>query len=165
VNADGPPRHVVAVAGLVSDDAGRVLLLRSPRRGWEFPGGQVEQGETLTEALRREVREETGVEIKVGPLVGVYSNVRSHIVMFGFLCRYAGGEPTPSEESLEVTWVPREEALSRVSSPPIRDRLRDLLEFDGTVVYRAYEYAARDGDPTYTVREEADFSSPLQESI
>ncbi len=159
----GPPRHIVAVAGLVSDGDGRVLLLRGPRRGWEFPGGQVEQGETLTEALQREVREETGVEVEIGPLVGVYSNVRSHIVMFGFLCRYASGEPTTSEESLEVAWVPREEALSRVTSPPLRDRLRDLLGFDGTVVYRAYEYDARGGDPAYTVREETNFSAPLLE--
>ena len=59
------PKHIVAVAGLVSDPRGRVLMIRSPRRDWEFPGGQVEEGESLTDALRREVLEETGITVSV----------------------------------------------------------------------------------------------------
>jgi ADP-ribose pyrophosphatase YjhB (NUDIX family) len=105
------------------------LLLRSPRRDWEFPGGQVEENESLTEALGREIREETGVTVSVGPLVGVYSNIRSGIVMFGFVCEWISGEPTTSPESLEVEWISPEEAQRRVTRPPLRDRLRDMLEF------------------------------------
>jgi 8-oxo-dGTP diphosphatase len=151
------PRHIVAVSGLVTDPhTRRVLLIRSPHRDWEFPGGQVEEGESLTEALVREVREETGVEVSVGALVGVYSNTRSHIVMFGFLCEWTGeGKPTPSAESLEVEWVAREESLARVPHPPLHDRLRDMLAFDGTVVYRSYEFSALDeGGTEYIVQEE-----------
>ncbi len=55
------PKHIVAVAGLVTDASGRVLMVLSPRGDWEFPGGQVEEGETLTAALEREVLEETGI--------------------------------------------------------------------------------------------------------
>jgi 8-oxo-dGTP diphosphatase len=146
-----PPRHIVAVSGLVTDPlTGRVLLIRSPRRGWEFPGGQVERGETLTDALVREVREETGVTVEVSDLVGVYSNTHSHIVMFGFLCAWLEGTPTTSPESLEVAWVERDRALERVTNPAIYDRLRDMLDFDGTVVYRAY---VRTGE-TYLIQEE-----------
>ena len=86
------PKHIVAVAGLVTNTAGQILLLRSPRRGWEFPGGQVEEGEYLLTTLRREVFEETGMTVTVGALAGIYSNVKSHLVMFDFLCDAIGGE-------------------------------------------------------------------------
>lgn len=148
------PNHLVAVAGLVTDSLGRVLMVLSPRRDWEFPGGQVEQGESLTAALEREVQEETGVRIAVGQLVGVYSNVKSHILMLDFLCEYLGGEPTTSDESLQVEWVERDEALLRVIRPAIRDRLRDMLEFDGRVVYRAYSFDAGQVHTEYTIHEE-----------
>ena len=96
------PRHIVAVAGLVTDSRGRVLMILSPRGDWEFPGGQVEEGETLMAALEREVMEETGVRITVGPLVGIYSNLQSRIVMLDFICQYMGGEVALSHESLKV---------------------------------------------------------------
>ncbi len=153
-HSPSPPKHIVAVAGLVTDSLGRVLMVLSPRRDWEFPGGQVEEGEDLVTALEREILEETGVRVAVGQLVGVYSNVKSHIVMMDFLCEYLGGEPTTSEESLKVEWVERDEALSRVIRPAIRDRLRDMLEFDGRVVYRAYSFDAGKVHTEYTVHEE-----------
>ncbi|WP_394795604.1 NUDIX hydrolase [Armatimonas sp.] len=144
-------RHIVAVSGLVSDPlTGKVLLIRSPRRGWEFPGGQVEEDESLTEALVREVQEETGVTVEVTELVGIYSNTRSHIVMFGFLCEWLNGELTTSPESLEVAWVERGKALERITNPAIHDRLRDMLNFSGTVVYRAYVRTQE----TYLIQEE-----------
>lgn len=152
---NGPPRHIVAVGGLVRDPAtGRILLIRSPRREWEFPGGQVEQGETLTEALHREIREETGVTVIVGSLVGVYSNVRSHIVMFGFLCEWMGDQPTTTPEAMEFAWFTPDEALERVTLPPIRDRLRDMITFNGEVAYRAYAFHTGTDNPEYTIHEE-----------
>ncbi len=129
-------------------------MIRSPRRDWEFPGGQVEAGETLTGALRREVYEETGVRVEVGQLVGVYSNIKSHIVMFDFLCTWIEGEPRISPESLEVVWVAREEALAYIIRPAIRERMRDMLEFTGQVVYRAYSFDANEVHAAYTVHEE-----------
>ena len=148
------PKHIVAVAGLVTDARGRVLMIRSPRRDWEFPGGQVEEGESLTDALRREVLEETGVIVSVGALVGVYSNLKSHIVMFDFLCGFLGGELTASVESPEVAWVKRDEALARIIRPAIRDRMRDMLGFSGSVVYRSYTFDANEVHTEYTVHEE-----------
>ena len=148
------PKHIVAVAGLVSDSQGRVLMLRSPRRDWEFPGGQVEEGESLTDALRREVQEETGVIISVGPLAGVYSNIKSKIVMFDFLCNFIEGELMTSTESLEVEWVERETALVRIIRPPIHDRMQGMLKFDGQIIYRAYTFDANEVHTEYRVHEE-----------
>jgi 8-oxo-dGTP diphosphatase len=135
-----PPQHIVAVAALVRNAQDEILLVHSPRGDWEFPGGQVEEGETLTLALQREILEETGVSVSVGALVGIYSNIIRHppIVMFGFLSEWLTGDLKTSEESLAVEWVKRDEVLSRIQRPAIRGRMKDMLEFDGRVVYRAY---------------------------
>ena len=106
------PRHIVAVAGLISNPEGEILLIRSPRRGWEFPGGQVETGETLMQALEREVREEAGITISIGELVGVYSNLKQPTkVMLDFLGTWVAGGLTTSSESVQTEWVQRDEAL------------------------------------------------------
>ena len=87
------PKHIVAVDCLIRDTQNRVLLKRHPERGWEFPGGKVEVGEELIEALVREVREETGVEIEVRRLAAVYSNTLPFsLVLFSFLADYISGE-------------------------------------------------------------------------
>ena len=149
-----PPRHIVAVAGLVRDAEGRVLMLLSPRRDWEFPGGQVEEGEDLVAALQREVLEETGISVTVGRLAGVYSNVKSRIVMFDFLCEFVSGELQTSAESLAVEWVEAGETLGRIIRPVICDRMRDMLDYAGEVVYRSYEFDADKVHTEYVVHRE-----------
>lgn len=119
--------HFVSAAGLVYNDQGEILLMRHPNRGWEYPGGMVEPGETLQEALHREIREETGVEVEITGFVGVNKNVKKDIVNIDFLCRYTGGELTTSDESLEVRWFSREEALQLVTFPLTRKRLLNML--------------------------------------
>lgn len=133
------PRHTVAVVALVTNAEGRVLLVEGGRHGWELPGGQVEEGESLLDALAREVREETGVEVAVERLAAVYSNTTppSRLVL-AFLCRATGGAPTPSEETRAVEWVERDAVLGRLTRPATVDRARELLAFDGSVIYRAY---------------------------
>lgn len=133
------PKHIVAVSGLICHPNGKILLIRSPRRGWEFPGGQVEEGENLIEALRREIQEESGVTASIGALVGIYSNIKSPTkLMFGFLGDYVSGELRTSDESLETEWIARDSALQRVSNPAIYDRIEDMLNFSGRVIYRVY---------------------------
>lgn len=113
-------------------------MLQSPRRDWEFPGGQVEEGEDLTAALVREIEEETGITVSVGALVGVYSNLAS-------------------AQSLCVEWVERKDALARIIRPVIRDRMRDMMEFTGRVIYRAYEFDAAEVYAPYTIHQERHF--------
>jgi mutator protein MutT len=93
----------VGVGALIVDDRGRVFLARrgpdsrNERGLWEFPGGSVEFGERLADALRREIREEFGVEIQVGDLVDVADHIlpeeNQHWVSPTFLCRIISGEP------------------------------------------------------------------------
>jgi 8-oxo-dGTP diphosphatase len=130
---------MVVTGCLVRNAEGEVLLIRHYKRGWEIPQGRVEEGESLMEALHREVREETGVEVAAGPLVAVWSKLSPPAaVIFTFLADYAGGELRCSEESPEVGWFSADEALSMVSLPVNLDRLRTLLDFSGRVVYRSY---------------------------
>ena len=150
------PAHIVAVGGLVKNAQGQVLMIKSPRYGdWEFPGGQVEESETLTHALEREIFEETGVTIKVKTLVGIYSNTRKpSIVNMDFICEYVSGEPRTSAESLQVEWVSRDEVLARIKRDSIHGRMKDMLEFTGKVVYRAYFVDPNRADVKYTELED-----------
>ena len=132
--------HIVAAGGLVTNSEGQVLLIKSPRYDdWEFPGGQVEESETIPHALEREVFEETGIVVRVKSLVGIYSNTRKpSILNLDFICEYISGEPATSAESTQVEWVDRDEALSRVKREAIYKRLKNMLDFSGEVTYRAY---------------------------
>ncbi len=132
-------KQTVVVTCLVSNAVGQILLIRHFRRGWELHQGRVEAGETLTEAVHREVAEETGVEIELGSLAAVWSKVcEPAAIIFGFTGNYRRGHLTVSEESPEVSWFAPDEALSRVIHLVNRDRLQTLLDHCGGIVYNAY---------------------------
>jgi 8-oxo-dGTP diphosphatase len=102
------PRHSVSVAGVILDDDGsHVLLVKRRDDGrLEPPGGVLELDEAIEDGLRREIREETGVEVEVGPLTGVYKNMTQGIVALVYRCR-ATTQPDPqTEEAAEINWHP-----------------------------------------------------------
>lgn len=121
------PTHLVSVAALVTNDKGEILLVNSPWRGWEYPGGLIEPGETFQEALKREVREEAGVEIEITGFVGICKNVGKDIVNIDFTAKYISGNLTTSEESTEVTWATPEDAMELITFPLTKKRLRNML--------------------------------------
>ncbi len=121
------PTHKVSVAALVTNDQGQILLVNSPWRGWEYPGGLIEPGETFQEALHREIREEAGVEVEITGFVGICKNVEKDIVNIDFTCRYISGELTTSEESTEVIWATPEEAFGLITFPLTAKRLEQML--------------------------------------
>jgi ADP-ribose pyrophosphatase YjhB (NUDIX family) len=108
-----PARPIVGVGGVVFI-GGQVLLIRrrfEPLAGrWSLPGGAVEVGETLAEGLAREMREETGLEVSVGPVVDVFDRItrdeqgraRFHYVLVDYLCRARSGSPAPGSDVSEV---------------------------------------------------------------
>lgn len=125
--------HFVSVAGLVSNDKGEILLIKSPRRGWEYPGGMVEPGESPEQALIREIKEETGVDAEIVGFVGICKNLGTDAVNIDFLCRYTGGELTESPESPELRWVKRELAPAMITFPLTKKRLEAMLSPDGRI--------------------------------
>ena len=103
-----------AVSAMIMDGAGRILLQRRSDNGrWGVPGGGVEIGETLRDAILREVREETGLAVEVVRLIGVYSDPAFQVVRYSdgnvvhyvslfFQCRILGGELQTCDETLEL---------------------------------------------------------------
>ena len=133
------PRHIVAVSGLFFNPYGYVLLVKTERRGWECPGGQVELGEDLITALIRETREESGCEVEVERLAGVYTNpIAPQKVMLQFVGRYMSGTPRGSEETAEAGWFTIEEALELVTFPANLTKLNDALRATERPIYRVY---------------------------
>jgi 8-oxo-dGTP diphosphatase len=135
----GDPRHIVAVSGLFFDRDGQVLLVKTERRGWECPGGQVELGEDLIAALIREVHEESGCAVEVERLAGVYTNpVAPQKVMFQFIGRYVSGTPRGSKETAEAGWFSVDEARQIVTFPANLAKLNDALRTGERPIYRVY---------------------------
>lgn len=126
--------HLVSVAALVTNENGEILLVKSPWRGWEYPGGLIEPGETFQEALHREVREESGVEIEITGFVGICKNIERNIVNIDFTARYVSGELTTSPESTEVCWATPDQACEMITFPLTRKRLENMLSGRGEAV-------------------------------
>ena len=140
------PRHSVSVAAAIFDDSGEnVLLIKRRDNGqWEPPGGVLELDETIEDGLRREVREETGAEIEMGPLTGVYKNMTRGIVALVFKCAAVTEPQATSPEAAQVAWVPLDQVTSRV--PCYRFAFRN----DRSAVEAVLAEAVRLGSPART---------------
>ncbi|PPA71703.1 NUDIX hydrolase [Jeotgalibacillus proteolyticus] len=122
------PKHIVSAASIVLNDKNEILLIKGPRRGWEMPGGQVEEGESLKNAAIRETKEECGLDIEITAFCGVFQNVSQSICNTLFLGRPVGGELTPTDEALEVGFFPLEEGLEMVTWKNFRERIELCLD-------------------------------------
>ncbi|MGP1907929.1 NUDIX hydrolase [Metabacillus sp. JX24] len=122
-----PPKHIVSAATIVLNEKREILLIKGPKRGWEIPGGQVEEGESLKAAAIRETREESGIIIEVTKFCGVFQNVDRSICNTLFMGKPVGGKPETSSESLEVGYFPIEQALEMVTWKNFRQRIEYCL--------------------------------------
>jgi 8-oxo-dGTP diphosphatase len=115
-----PESPLVGVGAIIIEE-NRVLLVKRAhpplQAQWSIPGGVLEVGELVREAAVREAREETGLIVEPGDLLGVYDrvlrdaehHVQYHYVLIDFLCRRVGGELLAASDAAEVRWFTREE--------------------------------------------------------
>lgn len=139
---------IVSAAGCIRDPQGRVLLQKRGDEAnlWGFPGGLMEPGESVAQACAREVREETGLEVRVGRLIGVYSSPEYQVtypngdqtqpVILLFECEPVAGILRPDgDETVELRYFGRDDHL-----PPMRPccqmKLHDALADSGEVFIR-----------------------------
>ena len=118
-----PERPLVGVGGVAIWN-GRVLLIRRggpPLEGeWSIPGGMLEVGETLHQAVKRELAEETGIETRVGELIEVFERIfpdsegraKYHYVILDYLCEVTGGTARAGSDATEVAWAAETEIVS-----------------------------------------------------
>ena len=137
---------------------GKLLLIKRgvepSKEKWSVPGGRVEWGETLIEAVKREVREETGLEIEVGQVAGVYdlivqgsrfkvqgsaneeqsgpqvtphsSLITHHFVIVDYFATPVGGELAPGDDAADARWVPLEDLGDYELTEHLRERLAGM---------------------------------------
>jgi ADP-ribose pyrophosphatase YjhB (NUDIX family) len=122
-------RHSVSVAGIVVDDHGRALLIRrQDNRRWEPPGGVLELGEAIHDGLRREVREETGLDIEPIALTGVYKNMIRAVIALVFRCKVTGGALAINYKASDFRWATESEIprlMTEAYAIPVLDALHD----------------------------------------
>jgi ADP-ribose pyrophosphatase YjhB (NUDIX family) len=123
---------------VVNDDGEILLIRRSDNDNWALPGGAMDLGESLPQAAKRETAEETGVDVEITGLVGIYTDPR-HVILYTsnnearqefsvvFVGRRVGGTPTTSAESTEVRWVGAAEIRSLPMDRSMRMRLDHYL--------------------------------------
>ncbi len=130
-----PDHPLVGVAAIIlREDA--VLLVRrgrEPSKGlWGLPGGLLELGESVEAAVRREVLEECGIEVEVGPLAAIFEpvehdrdgRVRYHFVVLDYLARYLGGEVRAADDADEARWV----RLDALDGLPMHPETRAIID-------------------------------------
>ncbi|AOM03737.1 NUDIX hydrolase [Bacillus cereus] len=138
------PKHIVAVAGYLTNEKNEVLLTKVHWRAdtWELPGGQVEEGEALDQAVCREIKEETGLTVKPIGITGVYYNTSMHILAVVFKVAYISGEiKIQPEEIQEAKFVDlNEENIDEyITRPHMKSRTLDAMRATHFIPYETWE--------------------------
>jgi 8-oxo-dGTP diphosphatase len=128
-----PERPVVGVGGVVIVEERTLLIRRGhpPLEGeWSIPGGTLEVGETLLDAVRRELLEETGIEVRVGELIEAFERIfpdgdgqpKYHFVILDYLCEAVSGKARAGSDVTDVAWATESE-LAKYSLTPTATRV------------------------------------------
>jgi 8-oxo-dGTP diphosphatase len=126
---EGKPAKIVCAGAVVLDAAGRILLVRRghpPSQGlWSLPGGRLEAGEAPAEAAEREVREETGLDVRVGALLA--SVELGDYLVHDFAAEVVGGRLAPGDDADDARWCSVEEATALPLTAGLLSELRRMV--------------------------------------
>lgn len=138
------PKHIIAVSAHITNNKGETLLVKTHWRSdtWELPGGQVEEGEPLDEALCRELLEETGFVISPIGITGVYYNTTNHLLNVVFKAKYISGEIRIQEEEIQEAkfiHLTPDNIDQYITRPHIKSRAIDAIQSTTLIPYETWE--------------------------
>jgi len=121
------PQFTIGIFGIILDKQSHVLLChRRDYNLWNLPGGTLESGEAPWDGVKREVREETGLEVEVSKLIGVYSKQDKNEIVFSFICKIIGGEISLNDEADKIEYFGIEKIPSNISPKQV-ERIKDAI--------------------------------------
>jgi 8-oxo-dGTP diphosphatase len=124
------PWHKLAVAVMVINQENKLLLVKAYSRGWEFPGGYVDTGESIKVAAIRDVKEESGIDIELTKLCGIEQDIARSTCVFLFQGKPVSGELSCSDEHLDVGYFSVEEAIRKIILKSFKQRVIRCLQQD-----------------------------------
>ncbi len=146
-----PERPLLGVGALIFKNDHVLLVKRghNPGKGeWSIPGGMVEVGETLADAIKREVKEETGLDVNPVKLVKTLERifhdeegrVQYHYVLCDFLCEIVSGDPCAASDADDVLFIPIRELIAYRVAPITRDVIAEA--FHDTLEHHVYHFVS-----------------------
>jgi 8-oxo-dGTP diphosphatase len=121
------PKHRLAASVAVVNSENKILLVKNWKRGWEFPGGYVENGESIKAAAIREVKEEAGIEVHLTKFCGIIQDVENSRCTVLFLGTPVSGELAGGDDALDAGYFTIDEALRKVRWKTYKERILKCL--------------------------------------
>ncbi len=129
----------IGVFGIIKDNEDRVLLcLRNDYNVWNLPGGRLEKGESPWDGVIREVKEETGLDVEIIKLIGLYSKPNKDEIVFSFECKVLAGELTLNNEAKDIKYFSVNEIPENTVQKQI-ERIKDFFENKDSVILKVQQ--------------------------